>query len=604
MRNSLFLCLLKKLTIRAGLPIVLFAHSTAVAATTPKYVQGNYAVPQTSQTAVTVPYTAGQTAGNLNVVIVGWNDSAAHITSLKDSKGNAYQLVVGPMVTGAISQSVYYAKNIAAAAAATNAVTITFSTPATAADVRVLEYSGVDPISPVDTFTGATGDSGTSSSGAVKTTNATDLIVAANTVQSSTIVASSGFTSRLLTTPDGDIVEDTIVTVTGTYAASAPLTEAAGWVMQTVAFRGASVPTPTPTPKPTPTPTLAAAVATPTPTAIAYVQGNYVVPQTKETSVTVPYTAAQTAGDLNVVIVGWSDSTAHVSSVTDSNKNVYQLAIGPTVVTGSIAQSIYYAKNIFSAKAGANAVTLTFSTAANYPDVRILEYKGINTVTPLDVSVGSTGSSGTSNSGAVTTKNANDLLIAANTVLTATAGAGTGFTQRLLTNPDGDVAEDQIVKAIASYSASVTLKTAGVWVAQMVGFRAASSTSTPGPTPTPAPTPTPKPMPTPTLTPKPTATPTSTPNQSATPTPKPASSVTLAWNADAATSNPATNTVGYRLHMGTASGVYTQTTDLRKATTATVSNLQSGTTHYFVVTAYNSVGLDSPPSAQLVFVAP
>ena len=41
---------------------------------TPTYVQGNATVPQTPQTLVTVPYTAAQTAGNLNLVIVGWND--------------------------------------------------------------------------------------------------------------------------------------------------------------------------------------------------------------------------------------------------------------------------------------------------------------------------------------------------------------------------------------------------------------------------------------------------------------------------------------------------------------------------------------------------
>ena len=44
---------------------------------TPTYVQGNSATPQTPQTTVTVPYTAAQTAGNLNVVVVGWNDTSA-----------------------------------------------------------------------------------------------------------------------------------------------------------------------------------------------------------------------------------------------------------------------------------------------------------------------------------------------------------------------------------------------------------------------------------------------------------------------------------------------------------------------------------------------
>jgi hypothetical protein len=595
MRTSLFLCLLKRLAVLAGLPLVLFAHSAVAAAATPEYVQGNYAVPQMPQTTVTVPYTAAQTAGNLDVVIVGWNDSVAHISSLNDSKGNVYQLVVGPMVTGTLSQAIYYAKNISAAAAATNAVTVTFNTPATYADIRIMEYRGIDSVNPIDTFVGATGNSATSSSGSVTTTNATDLLVGGNTVQSVTSAADSGFTLRLLTGPDSDIAEDQVVNVAGTYNASAPLAYAGGWVMQMVAFRAAGSPGPTPTPSPTPT-----ATPIPTPATIAYVQGNYAVPQTPETEVTVPYTAAQTAGNLNVVIVGWGDSTAHIQSLTDTNDNVYQLAIGPNAVLGSLSQAIYYAKNISAAEAGANAITLTFDTGAIYPDVRIMEYSGIDPANPLDAAAGATANSATSSSGAVATANASDLLVGANTVQTTTAGPGSGFTQRLLTKPDGNIAEDRIVTVAGSYSASSPLNMAGDSVMQMVAFRAAGSGPTPVPTPTPIPTPIPTPNPTPTPTPAPSATPTPQP----TPTPAPTSSVTLAWDANQATSNAATNTTGYRLHLGLTSGIYTQTTDVGNTTTATVSNLLSGLTYYFVVTAYNSADLDSPPSSEVSYTAP
>src|SRR5260370_37027319 len=92
--SSTLFSLLGKLPLLAGLATVLF--TTTALATTPNYVQGNYAVPQTPQTKVTVTYTASQTAGDLNVVIVGWNDSTAQVSSLTDSKGNVYQLAVGP----------------------------------------------------------------------------------------------------------------------------------------------------------------------------------------------------------------------------------------------------------------------------------------------------------------------------------------------------------------------------------------------------------------------------------------------------------------------------------------------------------------------------
>ena len=68
---------------------------------------------------------------------------------------------------------------------------------------------------------------------------------------------------------------------------------------------------------------------------INYVQGNYATPQTSQTTVNVTFTAAQAAGDLNVVALGWNDSVATVSAVTDSKGNVYTRAVGPTVQSGS-----------------------------------------------------------------------------------------------------------------------------------------------------------------------------------------------------------------------------------------------------------------------------
>jgi len=98
---------------------------------------------------------------------------------------------------------------------------------------------------------------------------------------------------------------------------------------------------------------------TATSTTISYVQGNYTTPQTPQTTVNVTFNAAQVAGDLNVVVVGWNDSTVVVKSVADNSGNTYTLGVGPTVISGSLSQSIYYAKNIAAAAAGANSVTVT-----------------------------------------------------------------------------------------------------------------------------------------------------------------------------------------------------------------------------------------------------
>jgi fibronectin type 3 domain-containing protein len=208
-------------------------------------------------------------------------------------------------------------------------------------------------------------------------------------------------------------------------------------------------------------------------TTINYVQGNYATPQTPQATVTVTFTAVQSAGDLNVVVVGWNDSTAVVNTVTDRSGNTYTRAVGPTVISGVATQSIYYAKNIAGAAAGANIVTVTFSTAAAYADIRIAEYAGIDTLNPVDVTAAGSGNSTTSSSGAATTTYASDLLVGANLVQTGTTGSGTGFTSRMITTPDGDILEDRTVTSTGSYSATAPL-TSGKWIMQMVAFKAAN----------------------------------------------------------------------------------------------------------------------------------
>jgi hypothetical protein len=204
--------------------------------------------------------------------------------------------------------------------------------------------------------------------------------------------------------------------------------------------------------------------------AITYVQGNYATPQTPESSVSVEYISAQAAGDLNVIVVGWNDSTATVEAISDSTGNTYSLAVGPTIQSGIASQSIYFAKNIASAAAGANSVTVTFSVAAAYPDIRILEYSGADLNSPVDVVGAKSGKSSTSSVSATTT-NATDLLFAANLVRTFTTRPGHGFAQRLLTSPDGDIAEDELVASAGSYTATASLSPSGAWIMQMVAFR-------------------------------------------------------------------------------------------------------------------------------------
>jgi Divergent InlB B-repeat domain/Fibronectin type III domain len=73
-----------------------------------------------------------------------------------------------------------------------------------------------------------------------------------------------------------------------------------------------------------------------------------------------------------------------------------------------------------------------------------------------------------------------------------------------------------------------------------------------------------------------------------------AQSASLSWDAS---SNP--NVAGYKLRYGTTSGNPSQTIDIGKTTTATVSNLNDGTTYYFTATCYTAEGVESQPSNEV-----
>jgi hypothetical protein len=78
-----------------------------------------------------------------------------------------------------------------------------------------------------------------------------------------------------------------------------------------------------------------------------------------------------------------------------------------------------------------------------------------------------------------------------------------------------------------------------------------------------------------------------------------AATLRVAWDAS---SDPAV--AGYKVSMGTRSGVYTVIVDAGTQTTEQFNNLTAGATYYFVVQAYDRLGNLSPPSAEVAGVAP
>jgi glucose/arabinose dehydrogenase/chitodextrinase len=215
------------------------ASYNASAVATPTFVQVNSATPQTPQSTVAVTYTGAQAAGDTNVIAIGWNSTASNVTSVTDSAGNTYQLAAPAARGNGLSQTVYYAKNITASAAGTNTVSVQFPTTLPYVDVRILEYSGLDPVNPLDATSSQSGSSATATSGNVTTTAANDLLFGAGMTTGLFNGSPAGFTTRIITPIDGDIANDRSVTSIGTYNAAATLSSSASWLMQVVAFRAA-----------------------------------------------------------------------------------------------------------------------------------------------------------------------------------------------------------------------------------------------------------------------------------------------------------------------------------------------------------------------------
>jgi hypothetical protein len=66
------------------------------------------------------------------------------------------------------------------------------------------------------------------------------------------------------------------------------------------------------------------------------------------------------------------------------------------------------------------------------------------------------------------------------------------------------------------------------------------------------------------------------------------STASLTWSPDTLT-----NLVGYKVYVGTSSGVYSSAVNVGNVTTYAVTNLGIGTTYYFAVSAFNSSGIES-----------
>jgi len=205
--------------------------------------------------------------------------------------------------------------------------------------------------------------------------------------------------------------------------------------------------------------------------AIAYVNGvgNYQIASAK--TIAAP-AANHTAGNLLVVFVGTTSTTATVSSIADTAGNTYTYV---TRIVGDLTGTIecWYAKNI--AGNVSNVVTVTFSASVYNRTITVDQYSGCDTSAPLDQYNTGSGNSNTPTTGNITTTVADEVLVAGVYLgYPYTITAGTNYTLRTLTNtaPSRGASEDRIVSATGTYNATFSISSSFYWATIVASFKA------------------------------------------------------------------------------------------------------------------------------------
>jgi hypothetical protein len=174
----------------------------------------------------------------------------------------------------------------------------------------------------------------------------------------------------------------------------------------------------------------------------------------------------------NLIVVGVYTWGGTVSSVTDTLANSYLPATVGTTPAGNRLY-VYYAINKSS---GADTVTVNLSGGGVMSNIH--EYSGINTTTPLDQKLVSTGTGTTINSGNVTILVPNELIFGyAGVDGNAVTGPGTTYTLRQNTG-NGELSEDKIVSTAGAYNATATCPST-TWAGAIVTFAGGATATAP-----------------------------------------------------------------------------------------------------------------------------
>lgn len=178
------------------------------------------------------------TNGNAIVVGMVWQPATAPPPTIIDTGRNTYTAALPPVngsgTAGNEASQIAYATNITAGQGFPLALTVT-KQDLTSLDVIAVEYAGVSSTSPIDGTAATSADVGPDMNASITTTSVRDLLVGW-AVSGGQADAGPGFLTR--DAISGDIIEDEVAPIAGTYSASATATTP-DWIFVVSAFRAA-----------------------------------------------------------------------------------------------------------------------------------------------------------------------------------------------------------------------------------------------------------------------------------------------------------------------------------------------------------------------------
>lgn len=198
------------------------------------------------------------------------------------------------------------------------------------------------------------------------------------------------------------------------------------------------------------------------------------------TTLTATWTSNTTTANLIVVGICTDNGTNSVTSITDSQSNVYTKITESNVSTGGFNVSLWYAKNITGGTTPTVTATLIAGTIAG---MICREYSGIDTTDPLDkyAIAPDTGASASPNSGATGTQTEiNNLVIGfagsgdSSNTYTAGAGYGNAVTQGVGTTLDLGMEDKILSNSTSAQTATFSITVSSFWACAVATFKKSS----------------------------------------------------------------------------------------------------------------------------------